>query len=301
MGNHVSIENDELLEYIIDGIPDVGLRDQARMQGFSSIDGLLKAFEKIALRDRGTMGSSREGEKRTTTADDKKKTYTDSKRCFNCCGRDHLGVNCPTKTLGVKCFECRERGHIATKCPKKNNSDSEKRTVVASISHVANKKYTREVVINDHRILALIDTGSDITIMRMSEYAKIEPPKMQTSCIEFCGIGGYSVKTLGEFQANISIDEHVYPIFIQVVPDTVLQYGLFIGADFIDTVDMNFKRGVISIAPVSEVTTNGEPRPEIFMINTVCNENSTDVNTSSIHDARHRQILTRLVENYFGL
>lgn len=76
MGNRVPIERDELLEYIIDGIPNIALRDQARIRGFSSVVGLLKAFERITLRDHGAAGSSRRsGEK--TIIDEKKKTATD--------------------------------------------------------------------------------------------------------------------------------------------------------------------------------------------------------------------------------
>ncbi|XP_070168810.1 uncharacterized protein [Polyergus mexicanus] len=139
MGNRVPIERDELLDYVIDSIPDIALRDQARIRGFSSVDGLLKTFERITLRDRGAAGLSRHsGDKRM--ADEKKKTPTDIKRCFNCGEREHVGANCPTKTLGAKCFGCGERSHIASKCPPKN-SDA-RRSVVATISQMPYKKYT---------------------------------------------------------------------------------------------------------------------------------------------------------------
>lgn len=58
------------------------MRDQARIQGFSSVNNLLKAFEKVTLRDRGAMSSSRHSDKGIN--DRKKKTLTDNKRCFNC-------------------------------------------------------------------------------------------------------------------------------------------------------------------------------------------------------------------------
>lgn len=53
MGNRVPIDNDEMLDYVIDGIPDNTLRDQARIQRFDTTESLLEAFEKIILRDRG--------------------------------------------------------------------------------------------------------------------------------------------------------------------------------------------------------------------------------------------------------
>lgn len=57
MGNRVPVDENELIEHVIDGIPDVALRDQERIQGFTTMDSLLRAFEKVTLRDRGISGS----------------------------------------------------------------------------------------------------------------------------------------------------------------------------------------------------------------------------------------------------
>jgi len=55
MGNRVPIDGDEMLEYIVDGIPDDTLRNQARIQGFETVDVLLRAFERVTLRERGSV------------------------------------------------------------------------------------------------------------------------------------------------------------------------------------------------------------------------------------------------------
>ncbi|XP_011684299.1 PREDICTED: uncharacterized protein LOC105447791 [Wasmannia auropunctata] len=47
LGNRVPIADDEMLDYVIDGIPDNTLRDQARIQRFDTAESLLEAFEKI--------------------------------------------------------------------------------------------------------------------------------------------------------------------------------------------------------------------------------------------------------------
>lgn len=49
MGNRVPIDEDEILEYVIEGIPDETLRDQARIQRFATADRLLEAFERVTL------------------------------------------------------------------------------------------------------------------------------------------------------------------------------------------------------------------------------------------------------------
>lgn len=172
MGNKVPVEKDELLEYVIKSIRDIMMRDQARIQGFSSVESLLKVFERVTLRNRGATYSSRHnGDKRVS--DKRRKTLIDDKRCYNCGEREHVDVNCPTKTLGVKCFGCGARGHIASKCKKKiNNGDAEK-SVVALVSRIPRKKYLQEVTLGGRVIAVLIDTGSDISILRSSEYAMI--------------------------------------------------------------------------------------------------------------------------------
>lgn len=45
LGNRVPIDKEELAEYIIDGIPDRTLRDQARLSGLETKTTLLEAFE----------------------------------------------------------------------------------------------------------------------------------------------------------------------------------------------------------------------------------------------------------------
>lgn len=45
------IEADEMLDHIIEGIPDNVLRNQARIQRFSDIESLLAAFDVVTLRD----------------------------------------------------------------------------------------------------------------------------------------------------------------------------------------------------------------------------------------------------------
>ncbi|XP_029155916.1 serine/arginine-rich splicing factor RS2Z33-like [Nylanderia fulva] len=138
MGNRVPVDEDELLEHIIDGIPDDTLRDQARIQGFSSTDLLLRAFSKIILRNRNVTGADRQdrrdagparGERRERIVEsgdwsgrgggDGRRGTPGAERCFNCGAREHISANCPTKNFGSKCFECGKHGHIALKCPKK--------------------------------------------------------------------------------------------------------------------------------------------------------------------------------------
>lgn len=73
-------------------------------------------------------------------------------------------------------------------------------------------------------------------------------------------------------------------------------YDLLIGIDFTDTVKINFKRGVISIKPICELTANDESRPEIFAIDIVHDSDTMDVDMLS--RLEHKRIVTDLVNKY---
>jgi len=153
----------------------------------------------------------------------------------------------------------------------------------------------QEVMLGDRAIVALIDTGSDISILRLSEYAKMGSPRMREADTEFCGIGGFSAKILGEFQANIIIDAQVYPIYIRVAPDDVIVCVLIISADFIDTVEINLKKGVISISSVRELAVGAGTRPEMFMIDVMRDPNTIDVDMSR---SEHKHVVENLINSY---
>jgi len=46
----VPIAKEEMIDYIIDGIPSKTLRDQARMHLFSSVQEIMQAYSKITLK-----------------------------------------------------------------------------------------------------------------------------------------------------------------------------------------------------------------------------------------------------------
>lgn len=56
LANRITVNDDEVLGYVIDGIPDPNLRDLARVRGFTTMDEILQAFEKITLRDKSRAG-----------------------------------------------------------------------------------------------------------------------------------------------------------------------------------------------------------------------------------------------------
>ncbi|XP_034118153.1 uncharacterized protein LOC117577461 [Drosophila albomicans] len=108
LAQSIKLDNDELLEQIIEGIPSLNLRNQARIQRFGDPEQMLQAFAHICLPKYDGMGGTK------TTEED------NNRRCHNCNSRGHLAKECrkPKREPG-SCYACGEMGHFIAECKKK--------------------------------------------------------------------------------------------------------------------------------------------------------------------------------------
>lgn len=110
LSNRVPIDDDEILEYIVDGIPNESLRNQARIQRFTTIERLLESiregdFEGAKCTRCIELNRSSISEVTTKSRASRKGLSTMARirslllrRCVVITGeRDHVSVNCPTK------------------------------------------------------------------------------------------------------------------------------------------------------------------------------------------------------------
>jgi len=140
-------------------------------------------------------------------------------------------VNCPTRAESPKCFQCGKRGHVAAKCAAKQNAAQ---SVEARVSEKCDK-YVKSVDIGNCKLIALIDTESDICLVRASVYIRLELKE-----IRFRGVGAANNSTMGEFNTEL-IDDHTYSILLRVVQDTLISQNLLIGTDFLNLVELSIK------------------------------------------------------------
>ena len=119
-------------------------------------------------------------------------------------------AECPNKSRGRKCFKCRGQGHIASKCDDLGKS-SKKVYNARKLLRVCCKS----VGIGNFELSALIDTGSELTLMRADQYVRIRAPKLSREIVEFHSIGSERNFTLGKFSTNIVIDDESYYIMIR--------------------------------------------------------------------------------------
>lgn len=105
MANRIPIEADEVIDYVIEGIPDPRLRDQARLQRFKDTAELVEAFENITLRSNPKIERSSAGTSQQKPKKEMKPATTER-------------AESSPASRGIKCFNCKEKGHRAADCTK---------------------------------------------------------------------------------------------------------------------------------------------------------------------------------------
>jgi len=251
------IAEKQLMGYVIDGIPDRALRHKARISAVTSKEELNARFEQIEQWDK--KGEAKGGRGRyvshSRTEDSEAGTSKPEgsrgnrggrgeqrkRNCFSCGLPNRVSRDCPTKRQGQKCFKCGKRGNVASKCVEQPKSASA--VDVRSIR----KEYVKKVSINRHKVIAIIDTGSDINLMRTNQYVRIGAPELEKKTIRFRDVGaGYNAAS-GEFNTIVSLDERDYPMHIDIVSDTLMKHELLIGSDFLNSVRVTMNAGEIAI------------------------------------------------------
>ncbi|KAK9695248.1 hypothetical protein QE152_g32711 [Popillia japonica] len=79
----------------------------------------------------------------------------------------------------------------------------------------------KHVEVNGIRTEALIDTGSNVNLIRSDEYFRIAAPEVNLNKTRLSGLGGAEVLTLGSIKVEMDIDNHKYTTVVHIVPYVV--------------------------------------------------------------------------------
>ncbi|XP_011051041.1 PREDICTED: cellular nucleic acid-binding protein-like [Acromyrmex echinatior] len=122
----------------------------------------------MRTRERNNMQKKIEEARKPSTSKGEKEQETDV-RYYNCGDKGHKAKDCKKKELSKKCFKCQKYGHTARLCNASDDSEAvtdKKTTVINTVTDTPSDRMCKRITINDVRVNALIDTGSQITIMR---------------------------------------------------------------------------------------------------------------------------------------
>ncbi|XP_014222790.1 uncharacterized protein LOC106649699 [Trichogramma pretiosum] len=256
LANKVPVEMEELIECLIEGIPDTQLRNQARLHNFFSSTDILRAFEKIVLSRSnysGKQATSTNGNNPRKEPNSQEKTI----RCFNCRQEGHTKAECNQIKRGKPtCYTCGIEGHIARNCPE----NSEKKKSTERVNNVdsgdqpedevfKNIEYCMELNNNNDqrefynvRLRTLIDSGSAVSFIK-EKHVPIESMKVNSRASEdYRGINGINLIVLGYLHCELTFNEREFKnILFLVVQDYTMASPAVIGRDHFKTLGISVR------------------------------------------------------------
>lgn len=259
LANKIPISEDEIVDYLIEGIPAKSIKYHAMMQRFSNKETLLRAMENISLsfdhKIPHKVEKTASNKYTTKTAGSVKKIEGDSNakaepRCYNCNQAGHLAVRCPMpKREKGACFKCLQTGHKARECSSRGQTKSEnskdgaeKKTDVNSMSSGEPGDFHRKVdyQISDEtedfivnlKLDTLLDTGSPVSFAKDS----FIPPKLIVSVSpedkEYRGINDSVLEVKGRVIVQMTLnDKEPKRVSLLVVPARSMKASVIIGRD----------------------------------------------------------------------
>lgn len=244
LANSLQLDDEELVDYLIDGIRNRNLQSQARLQMFKSPEDLLNAFSKLTDWDRGFQ--RREPAKHMFVKSEKqnnKVSTTSAKdfKCYNCGERGHTSPNCKKpKRLFGSCIRCGSTEHKVADCPKPRDPPKDLHMVDEKVADGVSSECTIYFEENPIKNYALIDSGSPINLIKvyLVDEKKIEPVENSN---EFRGVNNSLIYCFGVIFANILIFEKLYKIKFHVVSNDTMTVNVLLGRDFLKAAKAELK------------------------------------------------------------
>lgn len=261
LANKVPVAEDEVVDYIVEGIPDPMLRDQARIQKLKTTESLREAFERVKLRPKSGQSFDPSMKKKVNNPimkNDKSSRNEDSKtsrgsfRCYNCNDQGHLARDCKQvkkeqtkRREQTTCFNCGVQGHLAKYCKTSVVQGNEGiKEQISNVTETSTKTdhYMRNVryeLLNELecvslKLESLFDTGSAVSFIKI----KFVPPSVRLDYKElnpqFCGINNSKLKILGMVKVRLFLDDITKDdVTLLVVSNDTMKPAVILGRDIL--------------------------------------------------------------------
>jgi len=258
LANKIPIEEDEIVDYVIDGIPVRSIRSQAEMQRFPDKETMLRAMENVSL---GSDKGQHKMEKISVTKDVKVHAESAKKienksgvkselKCFNCNVVGHVAAKCqmPKRERGA-CFRCLQLGHKARDCPSReptkkeaDEGGAEKKTDVNSVFDTESESFYRTIDFQissetedlsvNCKLDTLLDTGSVVSFIKDSFVLPSLITPISSESSQYSGLNGSELEIKGRVKVRMALNNKERKcVSVLVVPPHSMKPSIVIGRD----------------------------------------------------------------------
>lgn len=121
------------------------------------------------------------------------------------------------------------------------------------MTELIKKKPKKTVIIKEKTTDALIDTGSDVSLMSEEFYRTIGSPAREDETISLSGLGQAKVHSIGKLRVPVKIDDRNYgDVVFHIVNKDAMPYDVIIGQEFLRDVTLIMNEGGIVFLPSGE-------------------------------------------------
>ncbi|GFY07179.1 retrovirus-related Pol polyprotein from transposon 297 [Trichonephila clavipes] len=124
----------------------------------------------------------------------------------------------------------------------------------------------KEVKILSKKILSLVDTGSQVTLMKESVWNQLGSPSLINSGNILTGFGLSKTHVIGSFNSTVSIDNQDFPVKINVVPNHSMNFDIIIGCNLIKQANLTITPDSVMFSKLQNEVSDASPQPFVFAI-----------------------------------
>lgn len=259
IASSADIEEQDIINYIIKGIPDTMSNKQILLTANSIADlkRILKKYDKMKTTEFQPTSSSY----KTVTIDTKTSapnTISRGKvRCFNCNDYGHVLTSCPKpRREKGSCFRCGQMGHMIKNCPQSavcvlddlDIAEQQHRSTFLEDFHGI-FKYTfisdeSEPVTSKLEAKTLIDTGSPINFIQQQYLPPYLMTSIDSAMHDYVGINNSKMIIFGKVYCNIEINNFNFKnICLYVVKKDTMKNIVILGREFLQKSNLKFSLG----------------------------------------------------------
>ncbi|GFV03913.1 hypothetical protein TNCV_4227201 [Trichonephila clavipes] len=138
-----------------------------------------------------------------------------SQRCFNCNNIGHLSKSCPNHPRDPRCHSFNLYGHKLFECRRANLNETSTppsgENVVHELPFPINM--CKDVTIFGRNFKRLVDTGSNLTLLRNSCYINIDAPPLKKTNTLLTGFDFSRINVIGTFDSEITVEQRLSIFF----------------------------------------------------------------------------------------